>query len=86
MKPGFVSFFNPARPITVDKLRFASAQKMKQSNYGESHEDDTRDKEEPDETLNHVFSFYISRAARTAARALLKHVATIATGLCAHRR
>lgn len=60
-----------------------SAKDINQSE-DESQYDYEWHKAAPDEPLDHVFGFEIERASRAAARGLRKHVATVATGFCAH--
>jgi len=74
-----VSFFNLVRQNN-------GAQEINYGNDGESHEDYARHKTTPDESVDHVFGFYIHRAPWTTARGLLKHVTAIATSLCGHCR
>jgi hypothetical protein len=81
--------FSSARATNRWRLRAcvsfqALAEEINQGGEGDSQDDDARHKTAPDESVNHVFCFNISRAPRTATRCLLKHVATVATGSCAH--
>jgi len=63
---------------------FGSAEKINQGDDYESNNNYGGHKTAPDESVDHVFGFYISRAPRTAPRVLLKHIAAVSTVFCAH--
>ena len=60
------------------------AEEINQGDDDKYQGDERWHKTAPDEAVDHVFGFYVKRAARTAPRCLLKHVAAVSTGSCAH--